>query len=72
MESQTACLTALNAKIASITVGPTIGPSCETSAGITISFNSHGMSESHEVLVERAQFLLFKLQSILKPTSKKD
>ena len=72
VESQTAGLTASNAKIASISVGPTAGPSSETSVGSTITFNPHVLSESHEVLAERARVASLKLQSILKPPSKKD
>jgi hypothetical protein len=72
VESQTAGLTALNAKIASMTVGPTVGPSGETSVGSTITSNPHVMFESHEVLAERARVASVKLQSILKPPSKKD
>ena len=72
VESQTAGLTALNAKIASINVGPTMVPSSETSVGSTITFNPHVMSESHEVLAERARVASVKLQLILKPPSKKE
>jgi hypothetical protein len=72
VESQTAGLTTINAKIASMTVGPTAGPSNETYVGSTITFNPHGMSESHEVLAEQARVASVKLQSILKPASKKD
>ena len=72
VESQTAGLTAINAKIASMTVGPTMGPSSETSVGSTITFNPHVMSESHEVLAEQAPVAVVKLQSILKPASKKE
>ncbi len=54
VESQTAGLTALNAKIASMTVGPTMGPSSRISVGSTITSNPHVMSESHEVLAEQA------------------
>ncbi len=68
VESQIAGLTALNAKIASMTVGPTVGPSGETSVGSTITSNPHVMFEFHEVLAERS----VKLQLILKPPSKKD
>ena len=50
MESQTAGLTSINAKIASMTVGPTVGPSSETSIGSTVTFNPHVIAESHEVL----------------------
>ena len=72
VESQTAGLTAINAKIASMTVGTTMGPSSETSVGSTIAFNPHVMSESHEMLAERSQVASVKLQSILKPPSKKE
>jgi hypothetical protein len=72
VESQTAGLTALNAEIASMTVGPTVGPSGETSVCSTITSNPHDMSVSHEVLAERARVALVKLQLILKPPSKKD
>ena len=71
-ESQTAGLTALNAKIAYMTVGPTMGPSSQVSVGSTITSNPHVMFESHEVLAERAQVALVRLQLILKPPSKKD
>ena len=37
-----------------MTVGPTAGPSNETYVGSTITFKPHVMSESHEVLSERA------------------
>jgi hypothetical protein len=53
VESQTAGLTAINAKIASLTVGPTEAPSGQVSLGSTIISNPHVMSESHEVLAER-------------------
>ena len=72
VEFQTAGLTALNAKIASMTVGPTMGPSSQTSVGSTITSNPHFMSESHVVLAEQARVALVKLQLILKPPSKKD
>ena len=72
VESQTAGLTAINTKIATMNVGPTAGPSSETSVGSTITFNPHVMSESHEVLAEQARVASVKLQSILKPPSKKD
>ncbi len=72
VESQTAGLTAINAKIASLTVGPTQGPSSQVSVGSTITSNPHVMSESHEVLTEEARVALVRLQSILKPPSKKD
>ena len=52
VESQTAGLTAINAKIALMTVGPTVGTSSETSVGSTITYYPHVMSESHEVLAE--------------------
>jgi hypothetical protein len=71
-ESQTAGLTALNDKIASMTVGPTQGPASQISVGSTITPNTHDMLESHEVLAEQAQVALVRLQSILKPPSKKD
>ncbi len=51
-ESQTAGLTAINAKIASLTVGPTVAPSGQVSVGSTITSNPHVMLESHEVLAE--------------------
>ncbi len=54
VESQTAGLTAINAKIASLTVGPTVAPSGQVSVGNTITSNPHVMTESHEVLAERA------------------
>ena len=66
VESQTAGLTALNAKIESMTFGPTMGPSCQISVGSTITSNPHVMIESHEVLAERARGASVKLQSILK------
>jgi hypothetical protein len=72
VESQTAGLTALNAKIATLTVGPPQGPSGQISVGTTITSNPHAMSESHEVLAERARVASVRLQSILKPPSKKD
>jgi hypothetical protein len=72
MDSQTARLTALNAKIASMTVGPATEPSSQTSVGSTITSNPHVMYESHEVLAERARIASVKLQLILKPQSKKD
>ena len=72
VESQTAGLTAINSKIASMTVGPTVGPSSEPSVGSTITFNPHVMSESHVVLAERARVASVRLQSILKPASKKE
>jgi hypothetical protein len=72
VESQTAGLTAINAKIASMTVGPTIGPSSETSVASTVTFNPQVMAESHEVLAEQAKVELVRLQSILKPASKKE
>jgi hypothetical protein len=72
VESQTAGLPAINAKIASMTVGPTPGPSSQISVGTTITSNPHDILESHEVLAERARVALVRLQSILKPPSKKD
>ena len=54
VESQTAGLTALNAKIATMTVGPPQGTSGQISVGSTITSNPHVMSESHEVLAEQA------------------
>ena len=72
VDSQTAGLTAINAKIASMTVGPTLVPSSQTYFGSTITFNYHVMFESHEVLDEQARVALVKLQSILKLPSKKD
>ncbi len=72
VESQTAGLTAINAKIASMTVGTIMGPSSKDSVGSTITSNPHVMSESHEVLAERARVALVRLQSILKPPPKKD
>jgi hypothetical protein len=56
VESQTAGLTAINAKIASMNVGPTPGPSSQISVGttITITSNPHDILESHEVLAEQA------------------
>ncbi len=54
VESQTAGLNSLNAKIVLMTVGPTAGTSSETSVGSTITFNPHVMSESHDVLAEWA------------------
>ena len=72
VESQTAGLTALNAKIATMTVGSPQGPSGQISMGSTITSNPHVMSESHEVLAERARVASVRLQSILKPPSKKD
>ena len=70
VESQTADLTAMNAKIASMTVGPTAGPSSETSFASTVTFNPQVMAESHEVLAERAQVVSVRLQAISKPASK--
>ena len=67
VESKTAGLTAINAKIASMTVGPTIGPSSKASVASTVTFNPQAMAESHEVLAEQAQVVLVRLQSILKP-----
>ncbi len=72
VESQTAGLTAINAKIASMTVGPTVIPSSQVSVGNTITSNPHFMFEYHEVLAERSQVASISLQSILKPPSKKD
>ena len=72
VESQTAGLTAIHAKIASMTVGPTVGPSSETYVGSTITSYPHVMSESHEVLAEQARVSSVELQSILKPASKKE
>ena len=74
VDSQTAGLTALNAKIATITVGSPQGPSGHVSTGSTITSNPHVMfnDESHEVLAERARVASVRLQSILKPPSKKD
>ncbi len=72
MESQTAGLNAINAKIASMTVGPTAVPSSQVSVGSTITSKPHVMFESHKVLAERAQVALVRLQLILKPPSKKD
>ncbi len=54
VESQTAGLTAINAKIASLTVGPTVATSGQVSVGSTITSNPHVMIESHEELAERA------------------
>jgi hypothetical protein len=42
------------------------------SVGGTISINPQAMSESHELLVEQARVASIRLQSILKPASKKD
>ena len=53
VESQSASMSAMNAKIAYMTVGPTGGPSSDASVGSTINFNPHVMTESHEVLAER-------------------
>ncbi len=61
-ESQTAGLTALNAKIASMTVGPTLVPSSQVSVGSTITSNPHVKLESHEVLAERARVASVGLQ----------
>ena len=72
VESQTAGLTAMNAKIASMTVGPTVGPSSETSVASTVTFNPQVMAESHEVFSEQARVELVRLQAILKPASKKE
>ncbi len=72
VDSQTAGLTALNAKIATMTVGPPQGPSGRISVGSTITSNPRVMIEFHEVLSERAQVALVRLQLILKPPSKKD
>ncbi len=52
VESQPACLTAIDAKIASMTVGTTQGPSSQVSVGSTITSNPHDMFESHEVLAD--------------------
>ena len=65
-------MTAINAKIASMTVRPTPGLSSQTYFGSIITSNSHVISESHEVLAEQAQVALVKLHSILKPASKKE
>jgi hypothetical protein len=48
VESQTAGLTAMNVKIAPMTVGP----SSETSVASTVTFNPQVMAETHEVLAE--------------------
>ena len=72
VQSQTSGLTDINAKIGSMTVGPTMVPSSQNSVGSTITSNPHVMSESHEVLAERARVALVRLQSILKPPSNKD
>ena len=72
VESQTAGLTAMNAKIASMTVGPTVGPSSETSVASNVTFSPQVMDESHEVLAEQARVASVRLQSILKPASKKE
>ncbi len=72
MEYQTAGLTAINAKIASMTVGPTPVPSSKVSVGSTITSNPHVMFKSHEVLAEQARVAFVRLQSILKSPSKKD
>ena len=72
VESQTAGLTAINAKIALMTVGPSVGPSCETSVASTVTFNPQVMAESHEVLDEQARVASVRLQLILKPASKKE
>ncbi len=72
VESQTAGLTAINAKIASLTVGPTLAPSGQISVGSTITSKPHVMFESHEVLSEQARVSLVRLQLNLKPSSKKD
>ena len=69
VESQTAGLTAINSKIASLTVGPTVAPPGQVS--VTITSNPHVMTESHEVLAEQTQVALVRLQSILNPPSKK-
>ena len=53
LESQTVGLTAMNAKIASMTVGPTVGPSSETSFASTVTFNPQFMAESHEVWLNK-------------------
>ena len=55
VESQTAGLTAMNAKISSMTVGPAVGPSSETSVASTVIFNPQVMVESREVLAEQAR-----------------
>ena len=47
-------MSAMNAKIASMTVGPAVGASSDVSVGSTITFNPHVMTESLEVLTERA------------------
>ena len=53
VESQMAELTAMSAKIASLTVGsPT---DAVISAGGTVSFNPQAMIESHEVLADQAR-----------------
>ena len=74
VESQTAgqTLTAINAKIAAMTVGPSSGPYSEASVASTVTFTPQVMAESHEVLAERAQVASVRLQSILKPASKKE
>ena len=56
VESQMAGMTAMSAKIASLTFGsPT---EAVTSVGGTVSFNPQDMVESHEVLAEQAQVAL--------------
>ena len=65
-------MSAMNAKIESMTVGPTVGPSSDASVCSTIIFNPHVMTESHEVLAEQTRVASVKLQPILKPPSKKE
>ena len=62
----------MNAKIASMTVGPTVGPLSETSVASTATFTPQVMAESHGVLAEQARVASVRLQSILKPASKND
>jgi hypothetical protein len=61
VESQTAGLTAINAKIASMTVGPTSVPSCKISVGSTITSNPHVMSESQRYWLNKPE--LHRLRS---------
>ena len=65
-------MSAMNAKIASMTVRPTVGPSSDASVGSTITFDPHVMTESHEVLAEKTRVALVKLQLILNLPSKKE
>ena len=55
-----------------MTVRPSIGPSSESSVASTVTFFPQVMAESQEVLAEQARVAAVRLQSILKPASKKE